>query len=96
MLFGRESGRWLRWKRGQYWCMAWCMFSKKLCPTGGHTRAKAVGVKSQEVKEEGRGRQEEETLGYSLPSLPFGLRLWRCPSAEFSGLLCLRRSAMGR
>lgn len=34
--------------------MACCTFYNKLCPASGHARAKAVGVKAQEVKEEGR------------------------------------------
>lgn len=85
---------WLReWKlaeveKGKILCMAqYTFYNKELWPARGLLRLTAVGVKSWEMKEKAEGRWKGETLGYSLPSLPFGLRLWRCPLTEFHGLL---------
>lgn len=55
MILGCGSGSGLRWKRGQFLCMAQCMFySKESWPARGHLTVNAVGVQSQKVREESR------------------------------------------
>lgn len=91
---------WLReWKlteveNGKFLCMAqYTFYNKELWPARGHLRQTAVGVKSWEVRKKAEGRWKGKALGYGLPSLLFGLRLWRCSPTEFPGLLSLYSSA---
>lgn len=56
MILGYGSGSWLRWKRGQFLCMAqYTFYSKESWPARGHLRANAVGVRSEGE----RGKQKE-------------------------------------
>lgn len=68
---------------------------KELWPARGHLRVNAVGVKSQEVEEEGRRKVGRRNIWVWFAFFMTGMKLWRCLPTECHGVLSFYRSAIG-